>query len=264
MPLRRPFRLFRLVCHLVHGIWLAVTRMPADPPPRTPGQWQLVRWWHGRALELAGVRVHIRGEPADGAVLFVANHVSWLDISALLTVIDAGFIGKRELRDWPLLGLIIRRGGTIFIERGGRGAAAAAAAAMIERLARGERVAVFPEGTTTRGTQVRRFHPRLFEAAIRTGVPIQPVALRYDNACAPFVDDEPFLRHVWRLLGQPAVNVEVTLLDPVDPAGLGRRQLAEMTRAAIRTRVETGVEAVPADAAATRLVTPSGGDRQRR
>jgi lyso-ornithine lipid O-acyltransferase len=227
--MRRLFRFCRLLPHLLRGLWLAVTRMPRNPPPRTEAQWQLVRWWHGRLLELVGIRVRIHGQACPGPVLFVANHVSWLDISALLTCIDAGFIGKRELRDWPVLGLLIRRGGTIFIERGGRGAAAAAVEEMIVRLDRGDRAAVFPEGTTSPGESVRRFHPRLFDAALRTGVPVQPVALRYSRTDLAFVDDEPFLRNLWRLLGESDMHLEVDLLPTIQPEGHDRRRLAEIS-----------------------------------
>lgn len=247
--LRRVARLARLLLHLARGVWLAATRMPRDPPPRTEAQWRLVRWWHRRALELLGVEARIHGRPLDGPVLFVANHVSWLDISALLTITDAGFIGKRELRDWPVIGLLIRRGGTIFIDRGGPGAAAGAATEMIRRLRRRERVAVFPEGTTTRGDHLRRFHPRLFDAALQTGSPVQPIALRYDHPAAAFVDDEPFLGSLWRVLGEPCLRVDVTVLPPIPPAGLDRRQLAQRAQAAIAERI--GIPREPTREAAT-------------
>lgn len=237
-PLRRPLRLLRLLPHLALGLWQAATRLPAVPPPRTEREWATVRNWHRRALEHIGIDVRIHGTPATGPALFVANHVSWLDIGTLSTVVDAGFIGKQELARWPVLGFLIRRGGTIFIERGGRGAAASAAEEMTRRLARGERVAVFPEGTTSDGSEVRRFHPRLLEAAQRTGVPVQPVALVYDSPDAAFVDDEPFLRHLWRILARPRTGVDVWLLPPIVPAGHDRSTLAREARAAIAAAVD--------------------------
>ncbi|PSQ91129.1 MAG: 1-acyl-sn-glycerol-3-phosphate acyltransferase, partial [Proteobacteria bacterium SW_6_67_9] len=192
--LRRTYRLLRLMPHLARGMYLARTRLPRQPPPRTEAEWATVRNWHRRALAIAGVTPRIHGTPVQGPALFVANHVSWLDISVMSTVVDAGFIGKRELASWPVLGVLIRRGGTIFVARDGRDGGRAAADEMALRLRRGERVAVFPEGTTSRGADMRRFHPRLFEAARLAGVPIQPVALGYDHPRAPFVDDEPQLQ----------------------------------------------------------------------
>ncbi len=235
--LRRLYRLSRLLPHLLHGLWLAATRMPKNPPPTTEAQWRLVRWWHRRTLALLGIEVQVRGEAAHGPVLFVANHVSWLDISALLTVIDAGFIGKHELQRWPVLGLLIRRGGTIFIDRGGRGAAAAAVDEMVARLEAGNRAAVFPEGTTSSGASVRRFHARLFDAALRTGAPVQPVALRYNRPDLAFVGGEPFLRNLWRLLGASGVRLEVEVLPPMDPGAGNRRAIAEQAHRCISDRV---------------------------
>ena len=244
-PPRRLVRLLLLIPHIARGVWQAATRLPRVPPPRTEAEWSTVRNWHQRALEITGVEVHVHGSAVQGPVLFVSNHVSWLDISALSTVVDAGFIGKKELERWPVLGFLISRGGTIYIERGGRDAATRAATEMARRLQRGERVAVFPEGTTSRGTDVRRFHPRLFEAARAAGVPIQPVAVVYDSRHAPFVDRDTFLGHLWRILGEPHMRVDVHLLPPMSAAGLDRRTLARQAEHAVR-RVVHGLPAAAA------------------
>lgn len=230
---RRLFRLARLIPHLLLGLWWAATRLPRQPPPRTEHEWDTVRVWHRRLLELMGVEVQIHGTVAHGPVLFAANHVSWLDIAGLATVIDAGFIGKRELAHWPMIGFLITRGGTIYIDRGGRGAAANAIDAMSQRLQQGDRVVVFPEATTSPGDDIRRFHPRLFEAARRTDAPVQPVALRYDNPTAAFVDNIGFLRHLWRVLAAPHITLEISLLPPIRPCGLERRTLAGFAEEAV-------------------------------
>jgi len=186
------------------------------------------------------VRVHVHGERAERPVLFVSNHISWVDISALLTVIDAGFVGKAELRNWPGLGLLIVRGGTIFIERGGRDSAANVSTEMARRLAAGGSAAVFPEATTTRGGDaMRRFHPRLFEAARATGARVQPIAITYDDPVAAFVDDDHFLRHFWRLLGAREVNCRVHLLPPIETAGRDRRSIAAEAEAAVASVVRS-------------------------
>lgn len=235
--LRRLFRLCRLLPHVAKGAWDSATILPAGRPPRGEREWHTVRRWFVKALHIVGVEVRVHGEPAQGAVLFVSNHVSWLDIGALNTIIDAGFIGKSELRHWPVLGFLIARGGTVFIERGGAGAAQNATREMVERLGHGDRVAVFPEGTTTRGP-MRRFHPRLFEAARVTGAPIQPVALRYDNDAAPFVDDRSFLSHLWGILGERRITVDVWLLPPIATEDRDRRSIARAAESSIRERLE--------------------------
>lgn len=237
--LRRFYRMLLLLPHLVVGLWGAVRWLPADPPPRTEGHWHEVRRWHRRTLELIGVDLRIRGEEvATGPVMFVANHVSWIDIGALSTTLDASFIGKHELRDWPVLGLLIRRAGTIFIHRGGPDAAAGTAREMARRLDTGWRVAVFPEGTTTTGQTVARFHPRLFDAALRAGVPVQPISLVYGNPAAAFVGNEPFVRHLWRVLGARRSSLEIRVHPPLSPEATDRRALAERARATIAAVVD--------------------------
>lgn len=244
---RQASRMFVATIHLVRGLWWAKTRMPAVPPPTTDEQWALVRRWHRQGLAIVGVHVHTHGERAEPPVLFVSNHVSWVDISALLTVIDAGFVGKAELSKWPGLGLLIKRGGTIFIERGGRGAAAEANTEMARRLRSGGSAAVFPEGTTTRGGQaMRHFHPRLFEAARITGARVQPIAITYDNPVVPYVDNAHFLRHFWRLLAEREVNCHIHLLPPVETAGRDRRSIAREAEAAIAAIVRPQPSAAPA------------------
>ncbi len=224
----------RLLLHLARGIRWARSRLPANPPPRTGPEWRTVRRWHRQALEFAGIRVRIHGRRVDGPALFVSNHVSWLDIGVLSTVIDAGFVGKAELKDWPLLGFLIVRGGTIFIRRGARDAAANAAAEIARRLSRGDSAAVFPEGTTSRGGDaMRRFHPRLFEGARRTGTRVQPVALVYDHPLAAFVDDESFWKHLWRLLGEPVIHADAYLLPPIETGGRDRRSIAAEAETAV-------------------------------
>lgn len=240
---RRLFRMTRLLLHLARGLWWARQRLPAEPPPRTEAEWQTVRRWHRRALELAGIRLRVHGQRVDGPTLFVSNHISWLDIGVLLTVIDAGFVGKAELKDWPLLGFLIVRGGTIFIRRGARDAAANAAEEIARRLTRGDSAAIFPEGTTTPGgNAMRRFHPRLFEGARRTGARVQPIALVYDHPVAAFVNDESFWTHLWRVLGEPCIHVDAHLLPAIETEGRDRRSIAAEAEAAVSRIVKSADE----------------------
>ncbi len=232
--LRRLYRLSRLLIHLAKGFWRGWRLLPAGSPPRTEAHWDTVRQWQREALAILGVRVRVHGRRVDGPTLFVANHVSWIDIGAMLMAVDAGFVGKAELRDWPLLGFLVVRGGTIFIQRGARDAAASAAEEIARRLARGDSAAVFPEGTTSRGgSHMRRFHPRIFEGARRVGARVQPIAIVYDNPVAAFVDDQAFWTHVWRVLGEPVIHVDLYLLEPVETAGRDRRSIATEAEAEV-------------------------------
>ncbi len=99
--LRRLTRMIRLLPHIVRGLWRARTILPRDRPPRGRREWDTVRHWIYRALDIVGVEVRVHGQLPDGPALVVSNHISWLDLGALIPVVDAGFIGKSELAHWP-------------------------------------------------------------------------------------------------------------------------------------------------------------------
>ena len=203
-------------------------------------------WWSRWLLRWCGVRVHVSGRPpVDGAALLIANHVSWLDIYALSSVRCTIFVGKRELRDWPVLGWLIAGVGTVFIERGSRRAVHGVAQAMAERFERGQLIGLFPEGTTSDGRDVLPFHAALFEPARRAGVPVLPVALRYlqhgrRSTLPAYVGDETLLGNAWRVLGTTGIAVQVVYLPPV-AAEAGddesRYAMAARVREAIRDEV---------------------------
>jgi lyso-ornithine lipid O-acyltransferase len=203
------------------------------------------RWLAG-VVRRCGVRVQSEGHAPTGAALVVANHVSWVDIPVLGSMSDLRFLAKAEIAGWPVIGYLARRHGTLFIPRGGHHARRLSGE-IAAALARGERVLIFPEGTTTRGETVRRFHARLLEAALEAGVPLQPVVIDYGRAAdgmppvASYADDDVLLPHAWRLLRQPQTPVRVQWLAPI-PTGEGstRSLLAEQARAAILEALEAG------------------------
>jgi 1-acyl-sn-glycerol-3-phosphate acyltransferase len=200
---------------------------------------------HG--LAVLNVDVVRRGAAlVEGPVLLVANHVSWLDVYALNSLMAARFVAKAEVRTWPVVGLIAERSETFFIVRGSFRDAARVKNAIAAALRRSERVVVFPEGTTTDGTRVARFHPALLQAAVDTGTPVQPVAIRYPgergrpNPDAAFIDDMGFLTSLGRVIGTGALSAELTFGEPILPLGLTRRDLAESAQRFIAERL--GVE----------------------
>ncbi len=171
-------------------------------------------WWSRGLCRILEVRLQVSGTPHVGATLFVANHISWLDIFCIASVCPTHFLAKHAVAAWPLFGWLCRRAGTVFIRRGSAGGAGEATEQLVHRLSQGERVLMFPEGTSTTGESVRRFHPRLFKAAMLARCSVQAIALRYPHAqgtnpSAPFVGDDALLPHLWRLLGEPPIHVEL-------------------------------------------------------
>ena len=189
-----------------------------------------------RRLEVADRDRLPRGRP----VLLVANHfngfVDPVVIAAALGRLPR-FIAKATLDVWPN-GFVLRRAGVVFVRRRQDGATAGNEGAFAEThraLAAGDVVAIFPEGTTTDGQGLRTFHGRLLASAIDSGVPLQPVAIRYlrgGQPCpvAPFVGDDDMLSHLLRLLRSQAGEVQIQLLAPIASNSASRNELARQAQ----------------------------------
>jgi 1-acyl-sn-glycerol-3-phosphate acyltransferase len=198
----------------------------------------VIRGWSAMLLRLFGFRIRRYGEPLPGGVLYVANHVSWLDILLVHSVRPVSFVAKSEIARWPLVGWLAARAGTLFHRRGSNDSLAAVMAQVVARLREGEPVGVFPEGGSGHGDRVGTFHARIFQTALDAGVPVQPVALRYGNdgrqdPRVPFGRTERFLPNFLRLLGGPRFDAEIHFLEPVPATPDARRRMAQESRARI-------------------------------
>ncbi|MDR6096243.1 1-acyl-sn-glycerol-3-phosphate acyltransferase [Stenotrophomonas sp. SORGH_AS321] len=204
-----------------------------------PLGYKVVNWWSAGLMWIFGFRLVRIGKPLQGAVLFVANHVSWVDICVLHSQRMMGFVAKREIAGWPVVGWLAGRGQTIFHQRGSTESLDGVMQQMVVRLREGKGVGVFPEGRTRGGHEVGPFHARIFQAAVETGVPVQPVALRYGaggdaQTIVAFGPRESFFANFLRLLGEPARRAEVHFLEPISGQDLeGRRRIAETSRTRI-------------------------------
>jgi 1-acyl-sn-glycerol-3-phosphate acyltransferase len=207
--------------------------LPVLPLLTEKGRASVTRALARAVLRAIGVRASVRGRLPLRHALLVANHVSWLDIVALLAHVPARIVAKCEVRGWPSIGALATATGTIFLDRNRpkslRGTVVQATAV----LRGGGVVAVFPEGTTWCGRNSGRFRPALFQAAIDACAPVAPVSLRFQltdgtgTAAAAFLGDETLWTSVWRVLavrGLTVVLVAAPALYP-DPAA-DRRVLA--------------------------------------
>jgi 1-acyl-sn-glycerol-3-phosphate acyltransferase len=224
-----------LAIHLGYGIALAL--YVACGGDRRTRRERLTQAWSWRLLEILGIRVQMEGAPLRGAHLTASNHVSWLDIPVLAALEPTRFISKAEVRHWPIAGWFAVAAGTFFIRRG-KGGAAPLLEKLVPHLRSAGAVVLFPEGTTTDGTQVRPFHARLFQAAVDAGCPVQPVTVQYGLApdgrnVAPFIGDDSLLEHVLRLLRTESLEVRVCYGPPIRPHR-GRDELAQEAEAFVR------------------------------
>jgi 1-acyl-sn-glycerol-3-phosphate acyltransferase len=248
MPfLRRLIRIPLLLLHVLLGLAIVFLGFPRHPKgPLGDLRRAVVRAWLRGVTRIFGLRIQVRGRASGDAALVVSNHISWLDIPVLGGLCDIVFLSKAEVRRWPLVGSLATRTGTLYIQRGGKNAANEAADVITFSLIRGQSVLVFPEGTTTHGETVHRFHPRLFAAAQLSERPVQPVGLRYldthgeRHRFAPWVDDAPLHTHVWRLLGERHVQVEVIFSPLITSRGVDRRGLAELAHAQVAATIGHG------------------------
>ena len=240
------YRIPLLALHVLIGLPLTMACIIVPPLARIPLgragdtlEQGMIRWWQGTLMRVFGFRLRRFGTPLAGATLFVANHVSWIDISVLHSQRVMGFVAKREIAGWPLVGWLAAHGQTIFHQRGSTESLGGVLQVMVERLHGGRSVGVFPEGRTRGGHEVGPFHARIFQAAVETQVPVQPVALRYGvrgdaQTVVAFGERESFFANFLRLLGEPARRAEVHFLAPIGTHDLeGRRRIAETSRARI-------------------------------
>jgi len=231
--LLKSFKLLRVLSHIVLGMLLAgiaFSRVFKHLFPQLPPR--IVQWWSAGLCALLNVRVKVSGDPAKTTVLYVANHISWIDIFALLSVGYVRFVAKQEVKSWVALGWLSARSGTLFVRRGQFEAAALASDVMAKSLCAGDRILFFPEGTSTDGTALKRFHARMFQAAIQTELPIQAIALQYPtatglNQVVPFIGDQGFLSHLWQVLGEQEIIAQLHYCPVIQSVGLRRRDLAD-------------------------------------
>jgi 1-acyl-sn-glycerol-3-phosphate acyltransferase len=198
------------------------------------------RWsqWVGRTL---GLKVAVQGQidPSMNSALIVANHSSWLDIVVINSIQPAAFIAKAEIEKWPVVGLLVARSGTLFIERGKRHAVHKVLQDAVERLKQQRFVAVFPEGTTNDGKSLLPFHGNLMEAAIRSEVRVQPLAIAYRNSrgtlasSVEFVGEMTFVGSMLRVLADNDLRVLVTITSSQTTHDKTRHELSEESRLVI-------------------------------
>jgi 1-acyl-sn-glycerol-3-phosphate acyltransferase len=237
--IKRWMRIARFALHLLRGLLVSTFLFPLQSGERRKRE---IEHWSLHLLDLLNVRLFLHGmPPAYGPrpLMIVANHVSWLDIFAINAIVPSRFIAKSEVRRWPFVGWLCARAGTIFIERARRQDTARVNHAVAAALRAGDVFAVFPEGTTTDGSTVLKFHASLLEPALEAAAAVQPVALRFERSngtlCTEVAYDGD--KSVWDALmgmtSQHEILVHVCFLEPIIAEDCHRRDIAREAREAI-------------------------------
>lgn len=213
------------------------------------------RLFHGTMLRILGFRVRVQGELTPSApTLFVSNHISYLDIHVLGSLIPASFIAKSEVAKWPLIGYLARLQKTVFVERR-TGCAANQRDGLKEILERGTSLILFPEGTSTNGHEIRPFKSSLFSAvsaplASGANVTIQPVSIactemdgipvtRAFRSLYAWYGDMTLAGHLWNVFKCGNFTVDVVFHPPISTDGLNdRKTLAALSQTAVAQGLE--------------------------
>lgn len=218
---------------------------------------QAAEWLHESlvpALRAVNVQLHIAGElPTQGLV--VSNHLSYLDIIVYSAALPCVFVSKVEVERWPIIGRFATWAGTVFVRRHDRSDAARANVGIGGALRDGVPVVLFPEGTTTDGERVLRFHSTMLQPAIDTGAPVTPCAIQYEveegdvsrEVC--WWGEMKLLPHLWNLLGKDTICAWVVFGAPM-PASGDRKRLSAVLHDEVkalhdRVRERAIVEAIP-------------------
>jgi len=182
------------------------------------------------------VKVNVTGEIMPEHGLFVSNHISWLDTIVLSGIKPLSFIARHDLEHWPFLGTFTSRMQSVFINRDNKFHAYRSIPAIEEKLNEGRSVHVFPEGTTSVGKTVLPFYSMFYEAAVRTGRPVQPIVISYTNGDGEllpepaYIDDDTFGETLARMFLVDQIYAHVHFLPPMDSQQLGRKEMSSRSR----------------------------------
>jgi 1-acyl-sn-glycerol-3-phosphate acyltransferase len=221
--LTRYIRVLRIFLHTLLGITLAALAFPFCSKMF---KLQLIKWWCQHLLNIFNIQIVSHGYlppsyQTASNIMFVANHISWIDIHALNSIIPTRFIAKSDIRSWPVFGYLAKKSNVLFISREKRQDAARIVHATHQSLLDGDTLCLFPEGTTTDGTEVKPFKSSIMQGAIHANAVIWPVAFRYPckdggiNTLVAYAGEITLIESIQLVLQQKQIEVELHFLAPI-------------------------------------------------
>ncbi|MFI5104316.1 MAG: lysophospholipid acyltransferase family protein [Terriglobales bacterium] len=204
---------------------------------------QILGKWSARVLRRIGVQWSVTGQPPASG-LIVSNHLSYLDILLFSAVSGCAFVAKREVRAWPGVGWIATLCGTIYVDRSRRAETHAIRPQMEAALAAGQRLVLFPEGTSYDGSKVLPFHSSLFEPAVALQTPVTAAFIRYSLLDGDAATDVCYwgtmilLPHLLKLLAKESIQATLTF-SPQDWRFTNRKEAARFMQQQVEHLRET-------------------------
>lgn len=239
---RTLFTGFQMAARLVKlGFWLLMAALTialfaGKSGSLSPITRHMIGFIYRRFYHAANIKVITHGTPTQTPALWVCNHVSWLDVLILAGNSPIDFIAKSEVGEWPFIGPLVRKAGTVLIDRENKFQAYRSLPVLQERIRSGTSVVVFPEGTTTSGHYPLPFKPMFYQAAVRESFLVQPVSLRYEtpegdiSEAVAFVGDDEFFDSLLRVVREPNTRVHVHYLPAMTAEEWHRKELASINR----------------------------------
>ncbi len=233
-----------LLSHILLGVFCATFVLPLSSKHY---KHSLIRWWSTRVLSILNVTVITSGvvpEPSGQGRMYIANHISWVDIFALMSVMSIRFIAKSEIRSWPVFGYLASSANVLFIDRSKRKEAKRMQSISVESLNNGEQLCFFPEGTTTDGTHILPFKGSIIQAAIDAKAVLQPVGIFYPNPDhsanidMAFAGETTMVESMSTILRCKASIVTLHYFEPID-----LQQHPEIDRGALTQQAYTAIKA---------------------
>jgi 1-acyl-sn-glycerol-3-phosphate acyltransferase len=240
-------RIFRIVCIVIHifaGIAITALVLPfANKEMRLA----ITRWWCKRLLKCFNIKVITYGKLPDASTvstMFVGNHISWMDIHSINSIIPLRFIAKIEVESWPVFGYLVSKSGTLFINRSIRKDATRIIDITTDSLLEGDNVCLFPEGTTTDGSHMLPFKSSIVQAAINANANIWPVAIYYPmangepNTHMAYAGETTMAESMSRILNQKNPIVQLHFLTPISCQGHNRQSATKAAFEAITAKLQ--------------------------
>lgn len=223
----------------------------------------ILKIWHRLIVRALGMRIHVKGALSNQRPLLVAsNHISWTDIMVLGSMVDVKFIARADMEGWPLIGMLSKLQRTVFIERERKRSSGDQASEIANRMAKGDAMVLFAEGSTGDGNLLLPFKSTLFGAAsmaLSEGaveqVFIQPVAIVYTRLhgvplgrrhrpIAAWIGDEDLMPHLKVLLAEGALDVEVHFGEAVPfSKGSNRKETSRQMESQVRAMMQAALAA---------------------
>jgi len=264
LVLLAPLALALIVVHILWGMLIAGLLFPWLP---LRGRDALVQFWSRILLIALGIRLQVHHDAAAKPIgatrgsMLLLNHVSWADVFVIAAVTPARFVAKAEVAHWPLLGRFAASVGTVYVQRGRRHAIARVNHTVAQRLRLGQSIGIFPEGTTTDGSRLLRFHANLVQAALEADAPVIPVGLQYrqdgrPSTAAAFIGEMNLVESLWRIVIAPRLTAHLYWMPEIACEGLTRQAIAARAREAIGAALQMPEVTAVDEAADTQPDTP--------